>query len=105
MDPAVVEVMSYKRVGLGNILVALSSGCAGALSFTTGVSAGLIGVMVAVALLPPLATFGLLLGSGYLDLSMVALSLFLMNLICIKGLGRNKCYIFGRARCSRCSDR
>ncbi len=87
MDPAVTDIVSNMRVGLGNILVALASGCAGALSFTTGVSAALIGVMVAVALLPPLVTFGLLLGSGYLDLSMVALSLFLMNLICVNIAG------------------
>ncbi len=44
---------------------------AGALAFTTGVSATPIGVMVTVALLPPL----------------VALSLFLMNLICVNLAG------------------
>jgi len=53
IDPAVIKVVSNMRVGIGSILVALASGCAGALSFTTGVSAALIGVMVAVALLPP----------------------------------------------------
>lgn len=87
VDPAVTEIESNMRVGTGNILVALASGCAGSLSFTTGISAALIGVMVAVSLLPPLVTFGLLLGSGYVDLSMVALSLFLMNLICINLAG------------------
>jgi hypothetical protein len=74
-------------VGLGDIAVALASGCAGALAFTTGVSATLIGVMVAVALLPPLVTFGLLLGGGNLDLATGALSLFLMNLICVNLAG------------------
>ena len=38
--------------------MALASGCAGALAFTTGVSAALIGVIVAVALLPPLVMLG-----------------------------------------------
>lgn len=83
MDQDIIKIVPSMRVGIGSILVALASGCAGALSFTTGISAGLIGVMVAVALLPPLVTFGLLLGGGYLNLSMVAFSLFLMNLICI----------------------
>lgn len=67
--------------------MALASGCAGALAFTTGVSTTLIGVMVAVALLPPLVTFGLLLGGGHLVLAMGALSLFLVNLICVNLAG------------------
>ncbi len=86
LDPT-IETVSNMRVGLGNVLVALASGCAGALSFTSGVSSAIIGVMVAVALLPPLVTFGLLLGSGYVDLSMVAFSHFLMNLICVNLAG------------------
>ena len=87
VDPALPEVASRTRVGLGDIAVALASGCAGALAFTTGVSATLIGVMVAVALLPPLVTFGLLLGGGHPALAMGALSLFLMNLICVNLAG------------------
>jgi uncharacterized membrane protein len=40
-----------------------------------------------VALLPPLVTFGLLLGSGHATPAMGALSLFLMNLICVNLAG------------------
>jgi uncharacterized hydrophobic protein (TIGR00341 family) len=87
VDPTLSEVASRTRVGFGDIAVALASGCAGALAFTTGVSATLIGVMVAVALLPPLVTFGLLLGGGNLELATGALSLFLMNLICVNLAG------------------
>lgn len=87
LDSDVTEVTSRTRVGLGDIALALASGCAGALAFTTGVSATLIGVMVAVALLPPLVTFGLLLGGGHSALAMGALSLFLMNLICFNLAG------------------
>ena len=87
VNPASPEVASRTGVGLGDIAVALASGCAGALAFTTGVSATLIGVMVAVALLPPLVTFGLLLGGGQPALAMGALSLFLMNLICVNLAG------------------
>lgn len=87
VDPALPEVASRTRAGVGDIAVALASGCAGALAFTTGVSATLIGVMVAVALLPPLVTFGLLLGGGQPALAMGALSLFLVNLFCVNLAG------------------
>jgi uncharacterized hydrophobic protein (TIGR00341 family) len=70
VDPATPEIASRNAVGLGDIAVALASGAAGALAFTTGASATLIGVMVAVALLPPLVTFGLLLGGGHAALAM-----------------------------------
>lgn len=78
---------SCDAVGMGDIAVALASGAAGALAFMTGVSATLIGVMVAVALLPPLVAFGLLLGGGYPGLAVGALSLFRMNLICVNLAG------------------
>jgi uncharacterized hydrophobic protein (TIGR00341 family) len=87
VNPASPEVASRDAVGIGDIAVALASGSAGALAFTTGVSATLIGVMVAVALLPPLVTSGLLLGGGQLALAIGALSLFLMNLICVNLAG------------------
>ncbi len=86
-DPATPEMASRETVGIGDIVVAIASGCAGALAFTTGVSATLIGVMVAVAILPPLVTFGLLLGGGHLALAMGALSLFLMNVVCVNLAG------------------
>jgi uncharacterized hydrophobic protein (TIGR00341 family) len=70
VSPTTPEIASRSGVGVGDIVVALASGCAGALAFTTGVSATLIGVMV--ALLPPLVTFGLLLGGGNPDLAMGA---------------------------------
>ena len=42
---------------------------------------------VAVALLPPLVTFGLLLGGGHLTLAMGALALLMANLICLNLAG------------------
>ena len=87
VNPASPEMASRTDVGLGDIAVALASGCAGALAFTTGVSETLIGVMVAVALLPPLVASGLLFGGGHPVLAMGALSLFLMNLICVNLAG------------------
>ncbi len=87
VNPASPELASRDAVAIGDMVVALASGAAGAVAFTTGVSATLIGVMVAVALLPPLVTFGLLLGGGHLAPAMGALSLFLMNLIGINLAG------------------
>ncbi len=87
VNPATPEIASRSGVGFGDIAVALASGSAGALAFTTGVSAALIGVMVAVALLPPLVTAGLLLGGGHLDLATGAFLLFLVNLICVNLAG------------------
>jgi len=87
VDPTLSEMASRTRVGPGDIAVALASGSAGALAFTTGISAVLIGVMVAVALLPPLVTSGLLLGGGHPALAMGAFSLFLVNLICVNLAG------------------
>jgi uncharacterized hydrophobic protein (TIGR00341 family) len=88
VDPTLSEMASRTRVGLGDIVVALASGSAGALAFTTGVSATLIGVMVAVALLPPLVTSGLLLGGGHpVSWAISAFSLFLVNLICVNLAG------------------
>ncbi|MCD2450584.1 TIGR00341 family protein [Methylicorpusculum oleiharenae] len=87
VDPATPELASRNGVGMGDIAVALASGCAGALAFTAGAPTALIGVMVAVALLPPLVAFGLLLGGGHLALAMGALSLFLVNLFSINLAG------------------
>jgi uncharacterized hydrophobic protein (TIGR00341 family) len=87
VDPTLPEVASRTRVALGDIALGLAAGCAGALAFTTGVSATLIGVMVALALLPPLVACGLLLGAGHPVLAVGALSLFLVNLICVNLAG------------------
>jgi uncharacterized hydrophobic protein (TIGR00341 family) len=86
-DPLTPEIASRTNVGLGDIGLALASGSAGALFLTIGVSTALVGVMLAVSLLPPLVTFGLLIGSGNLDLAVDALLLFSTNLICVNLAG------------------
>lgn len=81
------EIASRTQVNLADVGLALAAGVAGALSFTTGISAALIGVMVAVALLPPLVAFGMLLGAGLWSPSLGALLLFLGNVICVNLAG------------------
>ena len=58
------ELMSRTVVGLDSPALALAAGAAAALSIATGLPAALVGVMVAVALLPPASAAGLLAGSG-----------------------------------------
>ena len=86
-DPAIPQIISRTKVGLGDIILALAAGSAATLSMTTGVSSALIGVMVAVALLPPLVVLGMLLGSGNWVLATGAGMLVLVNLICINLAG------------------
>lgn len=81
------EIASRTQVDLSSIAVALAAGAAGALSFTTGAPAALIGVMVAVALLPPLVSFGMLMGGGLWTPALGALLLFLVNIICVNLAG------------------
>jgi len=65
-DPTTREIASRTHVAVWDLLLALAAGCAGALSYTTGVPAYLTGVMVAVALLPPAVASGILLAEGRL---------------------------------------
>lgn len=87
VDPTLGEISSRTDVGLGDIVLALASGSAAVLAFTSGLSAALIGVMVAVALLPPLITFGILLGSGHYELALGALLLVAANVISVNLAG------------------
>jgi uncharacterized hydrophobic protein (TIGR00341 family) len=66
-----------------DIILALASGAAGALVFTTGVPATLVGVMVAVALLPPLVSAGLRLAAGDAAGAGGAFLLLMTNVICV----------------------
>jgi uncharacterized hydrophobic protein (TIGR00341 family) len=82
-DPASVELMARTRLGYDNILLALASGAAGALSLTTRLPSTLVGVMVAVALLPPAVTLGYMLGALQLRLAGGAAALLAVNVVCV----------------------
>ncbi|MBE0425710.1 MAG: TIGR00341 family protein [Nitrospirae bacterium] len=77
------ELISRTVVGLDSVALALASGAAAAMSLTTGLSSVLVGVMVAVALLPPAVAAGLMLGHGQFGLATGAALLFAVNMVCV----------------------
>lgn len=77
------ELMARTDVGMDSVALALASGAAATLSLTTGLSSVLVGVMVAVALLPPTATLGLMLSSGHNDLALGAALLLAVNIVSV----------------------
>ncbi len=79
INPDISAVSQRSHVNFSDIIIAISSGIAGVLAFTTGSSVSLIGVMVSISLLPPLVTSGLLLGNGFIYYSSGAMLLFLAN--------------------------
>lgn len=87
VDPSVPEIAARTQVGLGDVALALAAGAAGALAFTRGVSSALVGVMVAVALLPPLVVFGMLAGAGYWTAAYGAALLLLVNVVSVNLAG------------------
>jgi uncharacterized hydrophobic protein (TIGR00341 family) len=87
VDSQAPEIFSRTQVHTGDLVLALAAGSAGALAFTTGIPAAVIGVMVAVALLPPLVVAGLLIGAGEANLAGGALMLFVSNVACVNLAG------------------
>lgn len=77
------ELLARTDVGLDGVVLALASGAAGVLSMTTGLSSALVGVMVAVALLPPTVTLGLTLASGHYHLALGAGLLLSVNIVSV----------------------
>ncbi|MEL6164614.1 MAG: TIGR00341 family protein [Cyanobacteria bacterium J06628_3] len=64
VSPYLPEIAIRTKLTLPDIIVALASGAAAAISLTAGEISSIVGVMVSVALLPPLVTWGMLMGSG-----------------------------------------
>ncbi len=87
VDPEASQLAARCNVCLADVTLALAGGIAGALAFTTGIATALVGVMVALALLPPLAALGLTLGAGQWAMARGALLLFATNLICVNLVG------------------
>lgn len=86
-DPYVDAISSRTDASIGSVFLALAAGAAGTLAYTIGLSGAVIGVMVAVALLPPLVVCGLLMGAGEWRAATGAGVLTLINIICINLAG------------------
>ena len=82
-DAASPVLAAGTKVGYDSIALALASGAAAALSLTTGLSSVLVGVMVAVALLPPAVTLGLMLGHTEVKFAFGAGLLLAINVVCV----------------------
>lgn len=89
------ELMSRTIVGIDSVVLALASGAAAALSLTTRLSSVLVGVMVAVALLPPATTLGIMLGKGNIDSALDAGLLLAVNIVSVNLASKIVFYIKG----------
>ncbi|WP_135829637.1 TIGR00341 family protein [Halorussus halobius] len=70
-----------------SLVVALAAGAAGVFSLASGVSAALVGVMIAAALVPPAAAVGISLAWGYPMAAASSLVLVLVNVLSINLAG------------------
>lgn len=87
VDPTVPELLNRSIVSPADVTLALACGAAGVLAFSRGAALSLVGVMIAVALVPPLAAAGLFFSKGYETLAFNALFLFATNLVCVNLAG------------------
>lgn len=78
-----VELLTRTTVGFDGVTLAIASGAAAALSLTSGLAMTLVGVMVAVALMPPAVTLGMMSGAGLWPQAMGAALLLATNVICV----------------------
>jgi len=86
-DPEIPVLASRTLVTYADVTLALAAGAAATFAFTAGRASAVIGVMVAVALLPPIAASGLLIGSRHFAAATGALLLTAVNVICINLAG------------------
>ena len=75
------QVQARTRPTYYDLLIALAAGSAGAYTIARKESGAIPGVAVAVALLPPLASAGILLTTGEFELATRAIVLFITNLV------------------------
>lgn len=81
VDPSLPGIAARTHVELADLGLSLAAGAAGTLAFTAGTAEAVIGVMVAVALVPPLVTGGLLLGAGRANAALGGFLLTATNLV------------------------
>ncbi len=87
VDPTTPTIAQRTVVSWTDVVLALAAGAAGALAFTSGLPSVVIGVMLAVALLPPVVNFGVLIGGGYFHAALGALLLVVTNVVAVNLAG------------------
>lgn len=87
IDPLTPELYNRTIVQPADIALALACGAAGVLAFSRAASLSLVGVMIAVARVPPLAAVGIYWSAGYPTASLNALLLFAINLVSVNAAG------------------
>lgn len=84
VDPlSIREIAERAAPNFLSLAIAIGAGIAGAVSLMTGISAALVGVMIAVALIPPAATVGIGLAFGDLSLALGSGVLVAVNVLSI----------------------
>lgn len=87
--PPGTDVLGIEQVnerlapGVLTLVIAIGAGVAGALSLSAGVSTALVGVMIAVALIPPAAAVGVGIAWGLSELALGAGVFVLVNILSI----------------------
>ncbi|MCK6568524.1 MAG: TIGR00341 family protein [Anaerolineales bacterium] len=83
--PVGQEIMARTAPNIFDLIIALAGGAAGAYATASPrISAGLVGVAIATALVPPLSSFSILLARGETQLASGALLLFFANFVAIQ---------------------
>lgn len=97
--PVGTEMMARTAPNVFDLFIALAGGAAGAYAVVSPkLRSGVVGVAIATALVPPLATAGLLIARGGIDnvqLGFGALLLFVTNLVTIQAAASMVFWIFG----------
>lgn len=83
VDLEMNEIAMRTSVHLADVVLAFASGVAGAISLTVGEQKAVVGVMVSVALLPPLVVLGMLIGSGLWSSAIETAVLVSTNIVCL----------------------
>lgn len=77
------QIAIRTSVNFSDVILAFASGVAGAISLTVGEQKAVVGVMVSVALLPPLVVLGMLIGSGLWETAIETAVLVSTNIVCL----------------------
>ena len=86
-DPSTAELAARTNVGFDDVALALAAGAAAVMTLTSGVASALVGVMVAVALVPPATAMGLFLGTAAWEMAGHSALLLAVNLTALQFSG------------------